>query len=295
MESLAKANLLAGVGLEGDRYAQKVGTYSVFRSSKLNAGEQEPGRQLTLISADGAEAVLSKAGISIDDLGSLRRNIVLRGVPEGELLKWVGKTVRIGSTAVVFCHRHCVPCMYNERKNGIVGLVEAVWDEAGVSCEILIGGEVCVGDDVVVMSKEELIELNPDLASKNVDEGVQGGGFFIRPSQRSAEMVHENLQKKRDLHIELGEVDPEGVARLESSYHSQGLKFFPEPISDGPPVVAPPPGVPAPGSAPCGNEPGDTGRETLKSKDRGTRRNSDSGLYLFHFSDSSFESTDSES
>ena len=96
MESLAKANLLAGVGLEGDRYAQKVGTYSVFRSSKLNAGEQEPGRQLTLISADGAEAVLSKAGISIDDLGSLRRNIVLRGVPEGELLKWVGKTVRIG-------------------------------------------------------------------------------------------------------------------------------------------------------------------------------------------------------
>ena len=294
MESLAKANLLAGVGIEGDRYARKVGTYSVFRSSKLKSGEQEPGRQLTLISADGAEAVLSKAGISVDDLGSLRRNIVLRGVPEGDLLKWVGKTVKIGSTAVVFCHRHCVPCMYNERKNNINGLMEAVWDEAGVSCEILVGGEICVGDDVVIMSEEGKTDRYPGLAAVNVDEGVQGSGFFIRPSQRSAEMVHDNLQKKRKLHVELGELDPEGVARLESSYHSQGLRFFPEPISDGPPVVAPPPGVPLPESAPCGNEPGDTGRETLESQDRGTRRNSDSGLYLFHFSDSSFESTGSE-
>ena len=259
MESLSKANLLAGVGLEGDRYAQKVGTYSLFRNSKLKSGEQEPGRQLTLISADGAEAVLSRAGISIDDLGSLRRNVVLRGVPEGELLKWIGKAVRIGSTAVVFCHRHCVPCMYNERKNHKDGLVEAVWDEAGVSCEILVGGEVCVGDDVIVMSEEELVGLHPDLDTMEIDEGVQSQGFFIRPSHRSAAMVHENLIYKRELHVKLREMDPEGVARLEFSYRSQGLQFFPRP-------------------APCGNKTGDTGRETPESQNRGTRQNNDSGL-----------------
>ena len=41
--------LTAGRGVEGDRYQSGLGTYSCF---------SEPGRQLTLISADAVEAAL---------------------------------------------------------------------------------------------------------------------------------------------------------------------------------------------------------------------------------------------
>ena len=59
--------LTAGRGVEGDRYQSGLGTYSCF---------SEPGRQLTLISADAVEAALPEMkGRTCD----LRRNVVLRG------------------------------------------------------------------------------------------------------------------------------------------------------------------------------------------------------------------------
>ena len=47
------ATLLAGVGIEGDRYELKTGTYS----AKFL---YEPGRNFTLVSADGVEAQVAK-------------------------------------------------------------------------------------------------------------------------------------------------------------------------------------------------------------------------------------------
>ena len=45
MRSIESARLIAGKGIEGDRYATGEGTYVAF---------QEPGRQLTLISKESA-------------------------------------------------------------------------------------------------------------------------------------------------------------------------------------------------------------------------------------------------
>jgi MOSC domain-containing protein YiiM len=39
-------------------------------------------------------------------------------------------------------------------KNVIPGLMEAIWDEAGVSCEVLVGGTIEVGDEVKVLSSQ---------------------------------------------------------------------------------------------------------------------------------------------
>ena len=93
MISLETGKLIEGAGLKGDRYCQNIGTYSVL---------QEPGRQLTMISADSVEeeAVLLLAKSEDVDNGEksssssqkqfeeakLRRNIVLRGISASMLL-----------------------------------------------------------------------------------------------------------------------------------------------------------------------------------------------------------------
>jgi MOSC domain-containing protein YiiM len=96
--------------MEGDRYANNIGTYSVLK---------EPGRQLTLLSADGVEVALKEEGKQLGSIGSLRRNIVLRGISSSELLQAIGSVVQFeGQTASssssssppqLFIHRNCVP------------------------------------------------------------------------------------------------------------------------------------------------------------------------------------------
>lgn len=222
MEALERATLVKGVGLEGDRYAQRAGTYSVLKSSIYTPGEQEPGRQLTLISAEGVEAAFQQRGIAWNKpIGDLRRNIVLKGITSQDLLDSIGTIIHLGdSGAKLIVHRNCVPCMYNERKNQTPGLMEALWDAGGVSCEVLEGGEVGVGDEVTVG--------HPNNEDIPVDVGHRAKGFFVRPSKRSAEMVREALQDSKDLHSKLLASDPEGVDRAQASYESVGLSFWPK-------------------------------------------------------------------
>ena len=116
MRLLQTATLIAGRGIDGDRYCSSCGTYSVM---------DEPGRQLTLISASSAEESLAAAGWGLH-LGNLRRNVVVRGLTASQLMDAVGCEVALGSECVVFVHRSCVPCMYNERMNHCPSLMEAL-------------------------------------------------------------------------------------------------------------------------------------------------------------------------
>ena len=109
MVSKDTATLIEGVGMEGDRYANNIGTYSVLK---------EPGRQLTLISADSVEAALNEEGKQLDSIGSLRRNVVLRGISSSDLLQAIGSIVEFegqtespssSSPPQLFIHRNCVP------------------------------------------------------------------------------------------------------------------------------------------------------------------------------------------
>jgi hypothetical protein len=113
MISKSTATLIAGVGLEGDRYANKIGTYSVL---------PEPGRQLTMISADGVDAAwLEQEHLQPNhpraSAGNLRRNIVLRGISADDLRNAIGSVIQFEShqnddesmVPQVFVHRNCVP------------------------------------------------------------------------------------------------------------------------------------------------------------------------------------------
>jgi MOSC domain-containing protein YiiM len=222
MDTLQRATLLKGVGLEGDRYAQRVGTYSVLKASIHKPGEQEPGRQLTLISAEGVKAAFEQKSIAwTKSFGDLRRNIVLKGISSHDLLDSIGTIIHLGDSGTkLLVHRNCVPCMYNERKNQTPGLMEALWDAGGVSCEVLEGGDIAVGDEVTVG--------HPNGEGLPVDAGHRSEGFFIRPSKRTAAMVRDALEGSRALHGKLFASDPEGVDRAQASYDSVGLSFWPK-------------------------------------------------------------------
>jgi len=221
MVTLEQANLIQGVGLEGDRYSRKEGTYSVLKSSIYKPGEQEPGRQLTVISGDGAREALRNSGIEwTKSIGDLRRNLVLTGISSSELLGALGSIIEVGNSGVrLLLHRNCVPCMYNERRNGTPGLMEALWEAGGISCEVIEGGTIAVGDQISIKPNDEGLV---------VDEGLRDKGFFVRPSKRSAEMVRESLKGNKELHKVLSATDPEGASRAQASYESVGLSFWPK-------------------------------------------------------------------
>jgi MOSC domain-containing protein YiiM len=118
---------LAGRGLEGDRYAAGRGTFS------------GPGRgyQLTLVEAE----TLDELGISWE---RARRNIVTRGVGLNAL---VGRRFRIGEAECVG-RRLCEPCAHLERVSG-PGLLRPLVHRGGLRADILTGGAIEVGDELV--------------------------------------------------------------------------------------------------------------------------------------------------
>jgi MOSC domain-containing protein YiiM len=133
MVSVGSARCLAGVGLEGDRYALGTGHYS-----------DRPGRdrQVTLLQVETLEE-LSRAGLELTALQS-RRNLVTRGV---DLLGLVGRELWVGEVLLRVC-RVSEPCRHLEELTGF-SLLEPLLHRGGVNCEIVRGGTVRTGDPVV--------------------------------------------------------------------------------------------------------------------------------------------------
>src|ERR1700730_4703966 len=82
MRSVNEAHAISGVGLEGDRYALGLGTFS----------KPLPDRELTLIEAEAIEALKREYNFELSP-GEPRRNVVTRGVALNHL---VGRDFQIG-------------------------------------------------------------------------------------------------------------------------------------------------------------------------------------------------------
>ena len=76
MKTVSKIQVVAGKGLEGDRYAVKLGTYS---------NDPGSGRDVTLIEIEAFEALRRDYQIALEP-ASARRNIVTRGVALNHLV-----------------------------------------------------------------------------------------------------------------------------------------------------------------------------------------------------------------
>jgi MOSC domain-containing protein YiiM len=136
MRSADRIRVLAGVGLEGDRYATGRGHFS---------GAPGTGRALTLIEAEVLESLPDSIGTALQP-GEARRNLTTRGIALNAL---VGRRFRIGS---VLCEgmRLCEPCRYLE---GIVArpLLEPLSRRGGLRADVLENGEIRIGDELRVV------------------------------------------------------------------------------------------------------------------------------------------------
>lgn len=131
MRELSEANLFAGYGIEGDRYATNLGTYSV---------KPHPDRQVTLIEIEALEAVQRDYGIKFDPQET-RRNLTTVGVPLNQL---VGRRFRVGDV-VLEGARLNVPCDYLEDVTGKKVFAPLV-HRSGLNCLIETGGTIRRGD-----------------------------------------------------------------------------------------------------------------------------------------------------
>ena len=126
---------VAGVGLEGDRYSAGRGHWS--------ARFPGPHRQVTLIEAEALEALERDHGLTLSAAES-RRNILTSGVALNHLVE---REFRVGP-AVLRGIELCEPCRYLEKLTGQPVRAPLV-HRGGLNAEVLEGGVMTVGDEVV--------------------------------------------------------------------------------------------------------------------------------------------------
>ena len=132
MQAVPSVVAVVGVGLEGDRYALRQGTFF----------KPEPDYELTLIEAEAIEALQRDYNIELPP-GEARRNLVTRGVPLNHL---VGCEFQIGGARIRGI-RLCEPCSHLEAVTGR-RLIKGLMHRGGLRAQVLSGGTIHVGDAV---------------------------------------------------------------------------------------------------------------------------------------------------
>lgn len=133
MTELQEAKLVAGKGIEGDRYFLGTGTYS---------DKPAPDRQVTLIESETLEALARDHNMHLTPVES-RRNLTVTGVPLNHL---VGKRFKVGDV-VLYGGRLNTPCKYLDDLLG-KKLFKLLLNRSGLNCEIVEGGVIRPGATV---------------------------------------------------------------------------------------------------------------------------------------------------
>jgi MOSC domain-containing protein YiiM len=137
MEASTERRAIEGVGLDGDRYAAQIGTYS---------DRPGPHRQVTLIEREVITSVNDESGVELAE-NETRRNLVTEGVP---LLHLMGRTFRVGE--VVFRGiKPAPPCAHLEKLTR-PGVRAALQNRGGLHAEVVHGGTLRIGDEITVVS-----------------------------------------------------------------------------------------------------------------------------------------------
>jgi len=130
MEPHQSVEVVAGLGIPGDRYATRLGHWSDPRWKD---------QELTFVAME----LLDELGL---EPSALRRNIVTHHV---DLLDLIGLEFTIG-TARLAGRRQCSPCGYIERltRPGLFGELDG---RGGLRATILESGSITIGDEVRIL------------------------------------------------------------------------------------------------------------------------------------------------
>lgn len=136
MEARDEVRAIAGVGLDGDRYAIDAGKLSGRKASK---------QAVSLIEREAIEGAVKEYGIDLAE-DETRRNIVTVGVPLNHL---VGREFTVGA-ARLRGYELSEPCAYLEQQLARPGVRKALIHRGGLRAEILDDGPIRVGDRIRV-------------------------------------------------------------------------------------------------------------------------------------------------
>lgn len=126
------AQLIEGVGVEGDRYALGTGKYSAFPDI----------REVTLIEIETLIALKRDHDIDLAP-EEHRRNLTTENTPLNHLVGkrfWVGETLLEGG-------RLNTPCRYLDLVTG-KSVNDILVHRSGLNCYIVKGGQINVGDSI---------------------------------------------------------------------------------------------------------------------------------------------------
>ena len=140
MRRMSAGRLVAGAGLDGDRYALGGGTWAQY---------PELEKQLTLIDRDDVAALAAEVGVDLSP-GDTRRNLVTEGV---DLPALVGRWFAVGD-ALLFGMKRCPPCAHLERLTG-ARLVKAMLHRGGINAAVFAGAEIAEGAVIRLLSDDE--------------------------------------------------------------------------------------------------------------------------------------------
>jgi MOSC domain-containing protein YiiM len=143
MRRVSDAELVAGRGVRGDRYALGGGTWADYPDLE---------KQVTLIDAEDVAAMARETG-SVLAAGATRRNLVTSGLA---LPKLVGGWFAVGE-ALLFGMKRCPPCTHLERLTGL-RLVRAMAYRGGINAAVFVGSTIREGDFVRPVSDQEAAE-----------------------------------------------------------------------------------------------------------------------------------------
>lgn len=101
-------------------------------------------RQITMIEEEALADAARILGRPVPD-GASRRQIVIRGL---DLNTLIGHSIRIGDV-VLAIERYCAPCQRMNDELGVGGRDALRW-KAGVTCRVVNGGLLRVGEKVIL-------------------------------------------------------------------------------------------------------------------------------------------------
>jgi MOSC domain-containing protein YiiM len=140
MRRIPAGLLVAGAGLDGDRYALGGGTWAQYPDLE---------KQLTLVDAGDVAAVATEVGVDLSP-GDTRRNVVTVGI---DLPALVGRWFAVGD-ALLFGVKRCPPCAHLERLTG-AKLVKAMLHRGGINAAVFVGAEIAERAIVRPLSEED--------------------------------------------------------------------------------------------------------------------------------------------
>jgi MOSC domain-containing protein YiiM len=132
MQQITTAQAIPGRGLDGDRYANRAGTFTPRNG-------RGSGYDLTLIEAEVLDELTLPDGQRLG-YAEARRNVVTRGI---DLNSLVGQRFRVGDVECIG-RRLCEPCAHLERLTH-KGVLRNLIHRGGLRADILTAGSITVG------------------------------------------------------------------------------------------------------------------------------------------------------